>query len=173
MRGRKLMVGALAALLALMMATGIVWGKNGGAFVDVGSDHPAYQAIRSLVDKGIIRVGADGEFQGSQPLLRYDAAEWLYRSLQEAAAPGQLDDFAGRLSSVENQVGSVSDQAQALESELRSVNNALSSLRQDVAGLEEAAAPAEDMARRVRTNFILGVTAVVLGVGALAVTIFF
>jgi len=173
MRGRKLMVGALVALLALMMTAGAVWGKNGGAFVDVTSDHPAYQAIRTLVDKGIIHVGADGEFQGSQPLLRYDAAEWLYRTMQQAAAPGQLEDFAGRLSTVENQVGSVSDRAQSLESELRSVNNALSSLRQEVAGLEEAAAPAQDVARRVQTNFILGVTAVVLGVAALAVSIFF
>lgn len=168
------MVGALAALLAVMLGTMSAGGKDAGLFVDVDSSHPAYNAIRELVDKGIIEIGADGEFQGSEPLLRYDAAQWLHRAMQAmAAAPGELEDLGGRLSTVEGEVGSVSDQTSALESEIQSLKNTVSTLQRDVSGLEEAAAPQEDMARRVQTNFVLGVTAVVLGVAALAATIFF
>ncbi len=143
--------------------------------MDVDSSHPAYPAIRALVDRGVVQIGASGEFQGSQPLLRYDAAQWLYRSLQsvQAETPGELDELPGRVSTVENRLTTVSNKTSSLESEVQSLKSTVATLQRDVGNLRDVAPPGEDVVRRVQTNFVLGVTAVVLGVAALAAALFF
>ncbi len=176
MRGRFLAMAALAALLVAGMGmVPAMADGGGGVFVDVDPSHPAFGAIRALVDRGIVVIGASGEFQGSQPLLRYDAAQWLYRTLERAqgAGSGDVDALAGRVSTVENRVSTVSNNVGRMESDLQSLKDTVGSLQRDVGNLRDVASPAENLSQRVQTNFVLGVTAVVLGVAALGVAIFF
>lgn len=150
-------------------------GGGGGVILDVDPAHPAYQAIRYLMDSGVISLTeTGGEFRGDQALLRYDAAIWLYRAMQrlsEAQAGQEVGALAGRVDLLETQV-------QNLQADLGGVSSELSSLRGSVANLTaevqalRAQAPGAGLTGRVQTNFLLGVTGVLLGVAAVAMVLF-
>ncbi|NLG80740.1 MAG: hypothetical protein GX492_13110 [Firmicutes bacterium] len=50
---------------------------------DVPKDHWAYQAVKTLVDKGYLAVYGDGTFQGGKPVDRYTLAVVIAKILRE------------------------------------------------------------------------------------------
>ena len=178
------MRGKLAVIVLIGVTLVSVWGLTpgiaggggaGGLYIDVDPAHPAYSAIRYLVDAGVLKVAeTGGEFRGDQALLRYDAALWLYRAMQrlsEAQPGGDLTAFENRLGSVEAQVQSLRADVAASSSQVNSLKSQVSSLGAEVQALK-AQAPAGNLAARVQTNFLLGITGVLLGVAAVAMAVF-
>jgi autotransporter adhesin len=59
-------------------------GETGtGMFPDVPENHWAYEAVKSLGEKGLIEGYPDGNFGGDRSLSRYEFAEIVYRALQK------------------------------------------------------------------------------------------
>lgn len=56
--------------------------QRGAIFVDVPADHYAASDLKFLVERGIITGLPNGEFQGSKPLNRYDAAVLIARAIR-------------------------------------------------------------------------------------------
>lgn len=163
----------LLAAAALGMVS--VWGLTpgladaglpGGAFVDVPRNHPAYTAVQSLLSRGILVPTAGGQFMGDQPLLRYDAAVWLYRAIQnlEAKLPGA--EVTSRLATTESQVRSLSAEVNRLSAELASLSNRVNALQQSLSAGGE-------VAQKAQLGVVLGLTGVILGLAALAWLMFF
>lgn len=178
MRGRIAVVVLLGTILVSVwgLAPGIAGGGGtGGLYIDVDPAHPAYAAIQYLVQAGVLNVAeTGGEFRGDQPLLRYDAALWLYRAMQQLSESQPGLDVAA----LENRLGQVEARVQSLQADvathtgqLSSLQGSVNSLRADVQALK-AQAPAGNLASRVQTNFLLSVTGVLLGVAAVAMAIF-
>ena len=178
MRGRW----ALLVLVGVAMVS--MWGftpglagggGGGGLYLDVDPSHPAYPAIKYLVNQGILKVSeTGGEFRGDQPLLRYDGAIWLYRAMQRLAEAQAGTD----LTALENRLGGVEAQVQSLRADLAASSGQLGSLKSQVSSLQaevqalKSQAPAGNLARKVQTNFLLSITGVLLGVAAVAMAIF-
>ena len=51
-------------------------------FPDVPENHWAYEAVKSLGEKGLIEGYPDGSFGGERSLSRYEFAEIVYRALE-------------------------------------------------------------------------------------------
>jgi len=175
MRGRLLALIAVGTVLVSVwgLTPGIA-GGGGGVVLDVDPSHPAYPAIKYLIDSGVISLAdTGGEFRGDSALLRYDAALWLYRAMQRMGQAQAGVDVAGltnRLNSLEAQVQNLQADVATNASAVSSVKTSVSSLSADVQALKTQA-PA-GLAGRVQTNFLLGITGVLLGVAAVAMTLF-
>ncbi len=57
-------------------------GIGAGMFPDVPENHWAYEAVKSLGEKGLIEGYPDGSFGGERSLSRYEFAEIVYRALE-------------------------------------------------------------------------------------------
>ncbi len=163
----------LLAIAALGMVS--VWGLTpgladaglpGGTFTDVPRNHPAYAAVQNLLSRGVLVPTAGGQFMGDQPLLRYDAAVWLYRAIQNLEAKLPSTDMTPRLSAAENQLRSLSADVNRLGTELAALSNRVNNLQQS---LNQGG----DLAQRAQLGVVLGLTGVILGLAALAWLIFF
>ncbi len=166
---RRLLLAAVA--LGMVSVWGLTpgladAGLTGGTFVDVPRNHPAYTAVQTLLSRGILVPTAGGQFMGDQPLLRYDAAVWLYRAIQNLESKLPTTDMTSRLATVENQVRSLSADANRLSSELASLSNRVSALQQS---LNQGG----EVAQKAQLGVVLGLTGVILGLAALAWLIFF
>lgn len=83
----RLMVG-LGLILALLLMVGqIVMADTNPS--DVPASHPAYKAVKTLIDRGYLQLYQDGTFQGDKPVDRYTLASIVARILNEIAA-GQI-----------------------------------------------------------------------------------
>ena len=178
------MRGKLTVMVLIGVVLVSVWGLTpglaggggaGGLYIDVDPAHPAYSAIRYLVEAGVLKVAeTGGEFRGDQALLRYDAALWLYRAMQRLAEAQAGTD----LTALENRLGGVEAQVQSLRADLAASSGQLGSLKSQVSSLQaevqalKSQAPAGNLARKVQTNFLLSITGVLLGVAAVAMAIF-
>lgn len=162
MRRAVCVVCGLAILSLWAMTPGLADGGIGGMFVDVPTTHPAYRAIQGLVQRGIIVVGAGGEFGGNAPLLRYDAAQWLSRTITNLETTVKAGgDLTPRLSTLETRVA-------ALDSTL---TRELQAMRIQIAQASQGAGA--EAAQKAQTAFVLGVTAVVLALAAVALFLWF
>ena len=175
MRGRNLLVVTIGVALVSVwgLTPGIAGGGGaGGLYIDVDPAHPAHAAIRYLVDAGVLVVAeTGGEFRGDQALLRYDAALWIHRAMRRMS---QALDVAG----INTRIGNVEAQIRSLQAELRNTSGQLGRLRNSVTALSaevqalRAQPGAGNLADQVRTNFLLGITGVLLGVAAVAMAMF-
>ncbi len=84
---------------------------------DVPKDHWAYQAVKTLVEKGYLAVYGDGTFQGTKPVDRYTLAVVIAKILKEiesgkvGAAPEDIEllrklsgEFRGELVQIANEM---------------------------------------------------------------------
>jgi hypothetical protein len=170
MKGRiaLLVVVGVAIASVLGVTPGIADG-GGGTFVDMDPSHPAYQAVKDLVARGVITVGAGGTFQGSAPLLRYDAAQWIYRAIKNVETTGGTG-LSSQVQALDARVQSLAGQVSNQGADIQALRTSVSTLSRDVQALQ--AQPSGALAGRVQTNFILGVTGVLLGAAALAMFFF-
>lgn len=163
----------LLAITALGMVS--VWGLTpgladagltGGTFTDVPRNHPAYTAVQNLLSRGILVPTAGGQFMGDQPLLRYDAAVWLYRAIQNLESKLPTTDMTARLTTVENQLRSLSADVNRLSSDLAALSNRVNTLQQSLS-------QGGEVAQKAQLGVVLGLTGVILSLAALAWLIFF
>ena len=61
-------------------------------FLDVPSNHWAYEAVEGLRQRGLVIGYEDGNFKGDRLLTRYEFAQIVYRALQRAQEAGQEID---------------------------------------------------------------------------------
>jgi len=150
-------------------------------FTDVPVDHWAYEDIQYLSDRGIITGVPGGQYRGDQALDRYSAAALIARAMryiQNSPASVTTDD----LTRLNNLIIGLSDEVAALRStsdptadgsrlEIRVSQNeaAISALQDqiDASGSSDTA----QLASRVRNNFILSLTALMMGVIAVALAV--
>ena len=89
---KRVMLGFVLAGLLFTLATAPVLAN----LSDVPSDHWAYHAVVTLVNKGYLAVYEDGTFQGSRPVDRYTLAVTLARILDDIEAgrvQGSMEDL--------------------------------------------------------------------------------
>jgi hypothetical protein len=167
MRKVLLVVAALGMVSFWGLTPGLAdAGLPGGSFVDVPKNHPAYAAVQDLLSRGVLVPTAGGQFMGDQPLLRYDAAVWLYRAIKNIEGKISGTDLTPRLTTLENQVRSLS-------SDLNRLSSDLSTLSARVNALQQSIGQGGEVAQKAQLGVVLGLTGVILGLAALAWHIFF
>lgn len=165
MRRTGLVVCALAVLAMWAVTPGLADAGIGGMFVDVPTSHPAYTAVRDLVQRGVIVIGAGGEFSGNAPLLRYDAAQWISAAIKNVEGTRTGTDLTPRVTALETRVTALDG---TMTRELQAVRAEIARLSQGP-GLASIAAAEQ----KAQTAFILGVTGVVLALAAVALALWF
>ncbi len=151
-------VVGLVVLSLWAVTPGLADGGVGGTFVDVPRTHAAYTAIQDLVARGILVVGAGGEFAGNAPLLRYDAAQWIHRAIKNVEGTKVGTDYGPKLTALETRVASLDTTMSAEIQRLK-------------AQASQSAGP--EAAQKAQTAFVLGVTGVVLALAAVALALWF
>lgn len=142
-------------------------GLVGGSFIDVPKSHPAYSAVQDLLARGVLVPTSGGQFMGDQPLLRYDAAVWLSRSIKNLEAKLSTEvDLSPRVSSLETQVRNLSSQVSQLSAEMSTLSNRVSSMQQTLG-------QTGDVAQKAQLGVILGFTGVALSLASLIWLMFF
>lgn len=71
-------------LLFIMGVAGSVFAAVPGAFSDVPSNHWAYDAVKRIVDAGLVEGYSDKSFQGDRPISRYEFAVITERALERS-----------------------------------------------------------------------------------------
>jgi precorrin-2 methylase len=117
--------------------------------------------VQDLVQRGIIVIGAGGEFSGNAPLLRYDAAQWLSRAIKNLEGTRSGVDLTPQITTLTTLVSS-------LETAL---NREVQALQVQIAQVAQGAGA--EAAQKAQTAFVLGVTGVVLALAAVALALWF
>ena len=148
----------------------------GGLFTDVPKDHWAYDDLKYLSDRGIITGLPGGKYNGDQALTRYSAAALIARALQymqnnpESVTPKDLDTLkdlifkvSDNLSTLQKQVDSLSGTGtSALASRVSQNEKAISQLQSQTAN--QGSTDTSKLANRVNANFIISLTALLVGI---------
>ena len=109
-----LLVGAFFSSIGMtggLTGPGVQAASIEASFADVSQDHWAYEAIRELVQKGIIKGYGDGSFRGNQPMSRYEFALLVTKALQkydkiDAENQELIDKLTAEFSPELNRLGS-------------------------------------------------------------------
>jgi hypothetical protein len=147
-----------------------------GLFTDVPKDHWAYDDIKYLSDRGIIEGIPGGTFNGDQALDRYTAAALIARAIKymqnnpESVTPQDLDTLkdlifkvSDNLSSLQAQVDSMSGASTSgLENRVARNEQAISQLQSQASS--SAGTDVTALANRVNANFIISLTALLVGI---------
>ena len=152
----------------------------GGLFTDVPKDHWAYDDLQYLSDRGIIVGLSDGKYNGDQALDRYSAAALIARAIKymqnnpESVTPQDLDTLkdlifkvSDNLSTLQKQVDSLSGtDSSALAGRVSHNEQAISQLQSQSAN--QGTTDVSGLANRVNANFIISLTALLVGIIAVA-----
>ncbi len=155
---------------------GTVTSNTGDIFVDVPKDHWAYDDIKYLADRGIITGLPGGKFNGSQPLTRYSAAALIARTIKylqnnpESVTPKDLDvlkdlifKVSDKLAKLQTQVNNLQGgNTSALESRVTKNEQEIADLKTQIQSLSQN--NTSKLASRVNANFIISVTALLVGI---------
>lgn len=150
--------------------------STGGLFTDVPKDHWAYDDLKYLADRGIITGLPGGQYKGSEPLDRYSAAALISRAIKylqnnpESVTPQDLDvlkdlifKVSDNLSTLQGQIDSLQGgDTSILQSRVAQNEQELAQLRTQVQGL--SGADSAKLANRVNANFIISLTALLVGI---------
>lgn len=143
-------------------------------FSDVPSDHWAYEDIQYLAERGIITGLPGGDYEGGEPITRYQVANLVARTVRylqdNQGSTGQQD-----LSTLEDLVYKLSERVDESSQTSSQLQDRVNDLQAQVEELRASSGPEnyDQLVQRSENNFILGVTGVVLGAGALAWTLLF
>lgn len=183
---RKLVILLSATILPLLLG-GIVFGQagngagngvvqpptTGGRFTDVPKDHWAYADLEYLAERGIITGLPGGQYKGAEPLDRYSAAALIARAIKylqnnpESVTPQDLDVL-------KDLIFKVSDRLSTLEERIpgQSTSNLearVAQNEQDIIELQQnGGTDSGKLANRVNANFIISLTALLVGIIAVA-----
>lgn len=170
MQRKRCVILCLAILF--LLASGSVFadggagngGVPGDTYSDVPRDHWAYEDIQYLVDRGILTPLPGDRYNGDQPLDRYSAAALIARTIRylqnspESVTPEDLDVLKDMIFKVSEDVDALKTQGvgTALEGRVTQNEQAIAELQsQGVSG---------KIATRVNANFIISLTALLVGI---------
>ena len=139
-------------------------GNTGETYSDLPRDHWAYEDIQYLVDRGILTPLPGDRYNGDQPLDRYTAAALIARTIRylqnspESVTPEDLDVLKDMIFALSEDVDALKTQGvgTALEGRVTQNEQAIAELQsQGVSG---------KIVNRVSANFIISLTALLVGV---------
>lgn len=161
-------VFALAA--TVFFTPGPVYGQEDEMFSDVPQDHWAYEDIKYLAEKGIVTGLPGGTYEGDKAMTRYEVATMVARAVRYIRNhPGSSDQQD--LSTLEDLVYKLSEKVDSASQTSDQLRTRINELQTEVDNLKARSARPENydqLVKRSENNFILAVTGVVLGAGALA-----
>jgi hypothetical protein len=79
----KWLLSLMTVCLLMLLTANLALAANP---TDVAPDHWAYQAVKTLIDKGYLQLYQDQTFQGDQPVDRYTLASVVAKILAEIAS---------------------------------------------------------------------------------------
>jgi len=146
---------------------------TGGLFTDVPRDHWAYADLEYLVARGIISGLPGGKYNGDAPLDRYSAAAMIARAIKymqnnpESVTPADLDVLKNLIFQLSDDVealrgGGTSASSSALESRVARNEQSVAQLTKRMDDLSSS--DASSLAKRVQANFIISLTALLIGI---------
>ncbi len=181
MRGmrRILLFGVLIVALVAVGAVGQTGNGHaeppdtGGLFTDVPRDHWAYEDLEYLAARGIITGLPGGRYNGDDPLDRYSAAAMIARAIKymqnnpESVTPEDLVVLKDLIFQVSDDVAAlqgigISGDASALESRVSRNEQSIVDLNSKVDSISTT--DVSSLARRVQANFIISLTALLIGI---------
>ncbi len=153
---------------------------TGGIFTDVPKDHWAYDDLTYLAERGIITGLPGGKYNGDAPLDRYSAAAMIARAIRytqnnpESVTPDDLNvlkdlifQVSDNLDALEAEVKSLSaGTGSALESRVAQNEQDISSLKTQIQDISTSSP--SSLAKRVQANFIISLTALLVGIIGIA-----
>jgi len=154
--------------------------NTGGLFTDVPRDHWAYADLEYLAARGIITGLPGGKYEGDDSLDRYTAAAMIARAVQymqnnpESVTPQDLDvlkdlifQLSDEVASIQSQVGGPTGvDTSALEA--RVARNEQSIAQLNTQANSGSSGDASTLTKRVQANFIISLTALLVGIVAVA-----
>ena len=153
---------------------------TGGLFTDVPRDHWAYEDLQYLAERGIITGLPGGQYQGADSLDRYSAAAMIARAIKylqnnpETVTVQDLnvlkdlifrnsDELATLQAEIDQrQVGTTS----GLETQVAQNARQIAELRAEID--QGSGADLSGLSNRVSANFIISLTALLVGIVAVA-----
>ena len=152
--------------------------NTGGLFTDVPRDHWAYEDLEYLAARGIITGLPGGKYNGDNPLDRYTAAAMIARAIKymqnnpESVTPEDLDVLKDLIFQLSDEVATLQAggvqrvDTSTLESRITRNEQQISSLKTKVEELSGTSATT--LTKRVQANFIISLTALLVGIIAVA-----
>ena len=181
MRGIKpiLVLGVVIAALIGLGAVGQTGNGHaeppdtGGLFTDVPRDHWAYEDLEYLAARGIITGLPGGQYNGDDPLDRYSAAAMIARAIKymqnnpESVTPEDLDVLKDLIFEVSDEVAAL--QGSGVSGDATELASRVSRNEQSIASLntrvdEITVSDASSLTKRVQANFIISLTALLIGI---------
>lgn len=152
--------------------------NTGGLFTDVPKDHWAYADLEFLAQRGIITGLPGGKFDGDSAMTRYSAAVYIARAIKymqnnpESVTPADIETLKTLIFQVSDSVTTL--QAQSGMANLSSLEARVVKNEQDIAKLNArmdtlGKSDVSALEKRVQGIFILSLTALLVGIAALAV----
>ena len=146
---------------------------TGGLFTDVPRDHWAYEDLEYLAARGIITGLPGGRYNGDDPLDRYSAAAMIARAIKymqnnpESVTPEDLEVLKDLIFQVSDDVAALqgsgmSGDASVLESRVARNEQSIATLNSTVENM--ATSDASSLMKRVQANFIISLTALLIGI---------
>jgi hypothetical protein len=151
--------------------------NTGALFTDVPKNHWAYSDLEFLAQRGIITGLPGGKFDGDSAMTRYSAAVYISRAIKymqnnpESVTPADLDTLKTLIFQVSDSVTAL--QAQIGTSGTSSLEARVTQTEQQIAQINTKlqASPTTDISaleKRLQGTFILSLTALLVGIAALA-----
>jgi len=150
--------------------------KTGAMFTDVPRDHWAYADLEYLAARGIITGLPGGRYNGDQPLDRYSAAAMIARAIRymqnnpESVTPRDLDVLKDLIFKVSDNLATVESQIKSLQGgtttglEARVARNEQSIAQINARVQDLSSSDTSALTKRVQANFIISLTALLVGI---------
>ncbi|MFC2078245.1 S-layer homology domain-containing protein, partial [Candidatus Bipolaricaulota bacterium] len=150
--------------------------NTGGLFTDVPRDHWAYEDLEYLAARGIITGLPGGRYEGDQPLDRYSAAALFARAIQymqnnpASVTPEDLDVLKDLIFGLTDDLDTLRAEVGALQrggdTELanRVALNEQQISQINVELQDISSSSGSTLAKRVQANFIISLTALLVGI---------
>lgn len=152
--------------------------NTGGLFTDVPKTHWAYADLEFLAQRGIITGLPGGKYDGDSAMTRYSAAVYIARAIKymqnnpESVTPADLETLKTLIFQVSDSVTTLQAQGgtagtASLEARVAKTEQSIAQLN---AKLQTTGTPdTTALEKRVQGIFILSLTALLVGIAALAV----
>jgi len=171
---RKTFINLLSSVVILgLLMTSVFFVSGYGEenmFSDVPSDHWAYPDIQYLAQRGIITGLPSGNYEGDEPITRYQVATLVAKTVRYLQNnPGSTNQQD--LSTLEDLVYKLSERVDSTTSNTSQLQQQVRNLESQVQEIRATSGPGEEynqLAKKADNNFILGITGILLGAGALA-----
>lgn len=158
--------------------------STSGLFTDVPKDNWAYDDIKYLVDRGIITGLPGGKYNGTAALDRYSAAAMIARAIKyvennpQSVTPQDLDTLKNLIFKVSDNLATLQTtvnnlqggQSSDLTARVTKNEQAISQLQAQVSS--QSSADVNKLSSRVNANFIISLTALLVGIVGVALATF-